>query len=64
MKTLSFAKRVKSTILLTADANKTLMMHRLGARALTFEKVFSEIDRNSKILSMDVSPNNSHFATG
>lgn len=40
VKALAFAKRVKSTVLLTADANKTLIMHRLSAKGLAFEKVF------------------------
>ncbi len=64
VKALAFAKRVKSTVILTADANKTLVMHRLNAKGLNFEKVFSEIDRSSKILSINVSPYNSHFVTG
>lgn len=64
VKALAFAKRVKSTVILTADANKTLIMHRLSAKGLTFEKVLTEIDKTSKILSLDVSPHNSFFATG
>lgn len=64
VKALAFAKRVKSTVILTADANKTLIMHRLSAKSLSFEKVMTEIDKNSKILSLDVSPHNSIFATG